>query len=168
MHFSCSATLKRGNVLLLKSKRNIVMLEKELCERTFSYVLIAGVWTCFYSQRSIFPGDQQCTYIQEFLCLRRLFVLLAFVVSWSSSSVVLAVSLDTGGTFLIYIRSSRLLKAFRAQMHKPAYLLLIVLGHFQKKKPIICPWASLSYSLANYTDFHGLIYLSFLPKNYLA
>lgn len=32
----------------------------------------------------------------------------------------------------VYIGSTRQLKAFRAKIHKTAYLLLIVLGHFQK------------------------------------
>lgn len=131
-------------------------------------MLIADVWTCFYSQCSIFPGDQWYTYIQEFLCLRHPFLLLAFVVICSSISVVFTAALVIGGTFLIHTGSSKQLKAFRAQMHKTAYLLLIILGNFQKNILIICPWASLIYSLANYTDFHALIYLSFLPKNYLA
>lgn len=90
---------------------------------------------------------------------------LAFVVSCSSSSVTTA--LDIGGTFLIHIGSSRQWKAFKALMPETAYLLLIVLGHFQKILTI-CPWASLSYSLANYTDVHAVIYSSFVPKNYLA
>ena len=50
--------------------------------------------------------------------MRHLFLLLAFVVSCSSSSVVLASVLDIGGTFLIHTGSSKQLKAFRAQMHK--------------------------------------------------
>lgn len=142
---------------------NIVTLEKEICERTCSYMLITDVWTCFYSQCTIFPGVQWCTYIQEFLCLRHLFLLLAFVVICSSSSVVFTAALVIGGMFLICIRSTRQLKAFRAQMHTRAYLLLIISGNFQKIL-IIYPWVSLIYSLANYADFHALICLSFLQK----
>lgn len=138
-------------------KRKIFLLEKELCERTCYYMLITDVWTCFYSQYSIFPGDQQCTYIQDF-----------FMLEASFSPIDICRKLFFQFCCPHYcsgyqwnIGSDRQLKAFSAQMHKPAYLLLIVLGHFQKIL-IICPWASLSYSLANYTDFHALIYLSFL------
>lgn len=98
--------------------------------------------------------------------LEGFFLLLTFVVSWYFSSLVLGTALDIGGIFL-YIESTRQLKAFRDKIHKTDYLLLIVLGHFQKIL-IIYPWASLGYSLVNYTDFCALTYLSFLPKHYLA